>query len=510
MRGLLVLFVVGGAYAQTFEIADIHPSPSVDLVMRSTFFAGRYEIHNASLLDLVRTAYSLAPEAIFGGPSWLDTDRFEVIAKTAAQSTEADRALMLRSLLAERFHLVVHQEDRPQDVFTLNAGKHPLLKASENAGRGSCQQPKNDSTTQQPYIVLECRNVTMAQAAGQFRQAGGGYFPHPIVDLTGLTGQFDFTFKWTPKGLLRSASVAAPPISFFDAVEQQLGLKLTAERRPMPAIIVDSVNRTPSPNPPGAAGSLGPLVTEFEAASVKPNQSGAPMRIQQKAGGRFESENVPLKLLISLAWSVDYAEVSGGPKWIESASFDIVAKTIDFPATAPPPFDVMRVPLRALLAERFKLAVHQEAQAQPVWALTVAKGGPKLKAADPATRSGCHQVSGDSAGGAPVVSYACQNTTMAQLASLLHKEAGGYVDHPAIDETGLKGAYDFTLQWTPRSALNGAPRSSGGPSDVASDPSGGISFFEALEKELGLKLESGRKHPFPVLVIDHVEALTGN
>jgi uncharacterized protein (TIGR03435 family) len=97
----------------------------------------------------------------------------------------------------------------------------------------------------------------------------------------------------------------------------------------------------------------------------------------------------------------------------------------------------------------------------------------------------------------------CQNTTLAQLAEKLPAMAPAYVDHPAIDATGLEGGWDFALSWTPRANFDGAQRGQSPAGAAASDPNGGLSLFEGVEK-LGLKLEL-RKHPYPVLVIDHME-----
>jgi uncharacterized protein (TIGR03435 family) len=279
----------------------------------------------------------------------------------------------------------------------------------------------------------------------------------------------------------------------------------------MPAIVVDSVNETPTENAPGVSKSLPPAPTEFEAASVKPNKSGAQMRrIQPKAGGRIEIENIPLKMLIGLAWDMDREQdrIVGGPKWIDSDAFDIIAKTSEFPQNAPPPFDAVRVMVRSLLIERFKLATHKEEQQVTVWNFVVAKSGVKMKEADAANRPGCKPSMGDPASsGAPMINYVCQNTTMAQLVEGIRNVAGGYVDHPAVDMTGLTGAYDFTIKWTPRGALTGDGKASA--EGAASDPSGGISFFDAIEKQLGVKMETGKKS-MPVLVIDHVEQPTEN
>jgi uncharacterized protein (TIGR03435 family) len=337
------------------------------------------------------------------------------------------------------------------------------------------------------------------------------------VDLTGLKGSYDFTIRWTSRGQLRAQQndEANPGISFFEAVDKQLGLKLTADKRPMPAIVVDSVNRTPTPNAAGVITQVPAIPAEFEAATVKPSRPDDTVRrLQPKAGGRIEIENIPLKLLIAAAWSLEQEQDKViGPKWLDSTNFDIVAKTADFPMSAPPPFDAIRPMLKALLIERFKLAVHNEDQEVPVWVLTVGKRGAKLKPADPASRSTCKPSIGDSGTGSaaiPMINYTCTNTTIKQLADAMHLIAGGYVDHPAVDMTGLTGAYDFTISWTPKQVVAGNGQGERGAQPgqnpaAAVDPTGGTTFFDAVDKQLGLHLESGQKRPMPVLVVDHAE-----
>ncbi len=92
----------------------------------------------------------------------------------------------------------------------------------------------------------------------------------------------------------------------------------------------------------------------------------------------------------------------------------------------------------------------------------MSKRGLKLKEADPASRSGCKPSMGESGAGSgavPMINYVCQNTTMAQLVEGIRNVAGGYVDRPAVDMTGLKGGYDFTISWTPKGVVAGATRS---------------------------------------------------
>jgi uncharacterized protein (TIGR03435 family) len=156
-----------------------------------------------------------------------------------------------------------------------------------------------------------------------------------------------------------------------------------------------------------------------------------------------------------------------------------------------------------LLAERFKLVVHNDEQPVPVYALTPGKRNVKLKEADGSARSSCKNFSQDEGN-----IQTCQNTTMTQFAERLRNMAPGYLgDHPVVDLTGLKGSYDFTLSfaWITRftPAGRGGGDSSGGVA-AASDPNGGITVFEAVDKYLGLKL-AAQKYPMPVIVIDHLE-----
>src|SRR5262245_22922392 len=119
----------------TFELADIHASPPSTLAALAAMSGGvprggRYELRNASMLDLIRTAYGVEPEKVIGGPNWLTSDRFDVIAKVPAGTTQEKARLMLRTLLAERFGLTVHNDSRPVAVFVLSA----------EIGRASCKE----------------------------------------------------------------------------------------------------------------------------------------------------------------------------------------------------------------------------------------------------------------------------------------------------------------------------------------------------------------------------------
>jgi uncharacterized protein (TIGR03435 family) len=180
--------------------------------------------------------------------------------------------------------------------------------------------------------------------------------------------------------------------------------------------------------------------------------------------------------------------------------------------------------LRALLKERFKLQTHMETR--PVTAYTLMSVKPKMKKADPASHTKYKEGAGadgrDPRDKNPILGrlVTCQNMTMAQFAEKLKSIAPGYIHTPVLDATGLEGGYDFTLSFSPAGALQ-APGGGGrggsspegppasGEASSASDPNGAITLFEAIEKQLGLKL-SAQKRPVPVLVIDHAEQTPDN
>jgi uncharacterized protein (TIGR03435 family) len=172
--------------------------------------------------------------------------------------------------------------------------------------------------------------------------------------------------------------------------------------------------------------------------------------------------------------------------------------------------------LRALLIERFQLAVHTEER--PMNAYTLVANKPKLKEADPKSRTKWQEGTAPDSKGEKNANAAlgrlvtCQNMTMAQFAEMLPNIAPGYLRTNVADATGLQGGYDFTFSFSPIGAIQAAQTArppaeraaaTEGATD-APDPSGAISLFDALNKQLGLKLETV-KRPMQVLVIDKVE-----
>jgi uncharacterized protein (TIGR03435 family) len=518
----IVALVSGAAFSQTpeappaFDLADVHVSPHVtNPYMRGGVLRGtRYDVRTASMVDLIARAYGVEAEKVQGGPSWLDTDRFDIVAKAPANTSPDTIKLMLQTLLAERFKLKVHMDSKPLPVFALSMGKgKPKLKEPDGSPGSGCEgKPQNPAPGTIPYADVACHNLTMEQFAQDLRNMAGAYLTNPVVNQTGLEGNWDFEIKWTARAQL--AAAGADGISIFDAVDRELGLKLEPQKLSLPVIVVDSVNERPTDNPPGVTTSLpAPPPAEFEVATIKPSMPGATNIRGRLEHGRVDIENFPLKQLIQIAWDLNSDELlAGAPKFLDSVRFDITAQSAPPPPGTEVDIDDLRLMLRKLLEERFMLKTHMEERPVDGYVLS-STGKPKLKKGDPSNRTGCKEGPGpdgkDPRIANPVLSrlLSCQNMTMAQFADQLPNLAGGYAHVTVLDATGLTDAYDFTLNFSPigvlrSGAVPGRPATAEGTDP--SDPNGALSLPDAVSKQLGLKLEL-KKRPMQVLVIDHIE-----
>ncbi len=233
----------------------------------------------------------------------------------------------------------------------------------------------------------------------------------------------------------------------------------------------------------------------FEVADVKANQSGElRMSVDFAAGAKFTAHNVPMKILIALAYHVRPDAVTEGPGWLASSRYDVVAKA----SQTSSPEDLRRM-LQGLLAERFKLVVHKDQKVMPAYAMEVGKGGLKVSASGSAPLSEQRCVPGDGAAGQKHV--ICSHMTMALLADTLQEIAVRDLDVPVVNQTGIEGNLDFKLDWVPAVSPT-AP-----PSD---DPPAGPTLFEAIEAQVGIRLQRTRL-PLPVIVVDSVERVpSGN
>jgi uncharacterized protein (TIGR03435 family) len=221
----------------------------------------------------------------------------------------------------------------------------------------------------------------------------------------------------------------------------------------------------------------------FAVASIKPTPAD---RYNEGSGiptghGRLTGNHVTLRRCIQGAYAVGPNQIVGGPPWVDSDRFEIDAK-----ADLPVGDSMLMVMLRSLLADRFKLAMHRETRAIEALVLEVARNGPKLeKAADGASETD----SGHGRIDAKVI-------TMNRFAEVLSRQT----DLPVVNRTGLEGAFNLKLEWSPEADKAVKPGQA--------PPDNGPSLFTALQG-LGLRLQA-RKTPLDVLVIDHAERPSEN
>jgi uncharacterized protein (TIGR03435 family) len=214
----------GLALAQpAFEAATIKPDTS-SAPESGGFEHGRLTLRNATLRHLVGAAYNVRIDLLRGGPKWVDTDRFDVTAKADPTTSEETSRIMLQTLLAERFKLVIRHQQTPMPVFLLTVDKHgPKFHESpaDSTERAGCVGT----------APLNCHKRSMADLADALRRYATG-LDLPVVDGTGLEGRYDFQLSFA-----ETAGSGAPLI--FDALREQLGLKLQKAKRPIDFLVID-------------------------------------------------------------------------------------------------------------------------------------------------------------------------------------------------------------------------------------------------------------------------------
>ena len=240
-----------------------------------------------------------------------------------------------------------------------------------------------------------------------------------------------------------------------------------------------------------------PAFNEFEVAAIKPAAPDSQGRyIRMQSAHRFVAKNHTLKTLIEAAYNLTPRAISGGPAWIDSDRYDILAGT---PGEVQPNLEEQMSMLRNLLADRFKLTFHREQKEFSINELTVAKAGPKLKesAAPDGQPSLTNVVFPDR------ISLPARNATTAQFASMMQR---AILDRPVVDKTGLSGRYDFDLEWADDDSQFGGQLRKRASADDSPDK---LDLFAALQQQLGLRLEAA-KGPIEGLVIDRVERPSEN
>ncbi|HEY1241833.1 MAG TPA: TIGR03435 family protein [Bryobacteraceae bacterium] len=274
---------------------------------------------------------------------------------------------------------------------------------------------------------------------------------------------------------------------------------------PMPLTLVKATPTTawtiPEPLPPPKMMDA-KAKPQFEVATIKPSNPAQPgWGINVNRSGMFLTRNTNLSDLIKFAYSVHPKQIIGAPSWIDSDKFDISAKP-DTPGM--PSVDQMRVMLQKLLTERFSLTFHNEKRELSAYAITVAKGGAKLKKEENAP------VPIPGFGGLPQRGFNVRNATISEFAGVMQAQ---FMEQPVVDQTGLGDTrYSFILKWTPDPSQStgfggGPPPPNAQP--PAPDGEAPPDLFAALQQQIGLQMKM-TKAQVEVMIIDKAQKPSEN
>jgi uncharacterized protein (TIGR03435 family) len=514
---------------------DVHPSPFRNKINSSTNFSNqRFDLRDATLLDIIATAWDRRSETVLGGPSWIDFYRFDLAGKIdslkapkanpnansslnpveeSSRNQEADPYSLIRpvlqNILAQRFHLTYHTENRPLPgyVMTQAKGGAKLTEAKDATAAMNCREEMVKDTP--GAYSITCTSVPI----GRFMVMFGGAFPHQVENQTGLKKSYDFTLTINENDVRTQAEYARV---ITDAFAKQLGLVVTAQEIPQPAMVIDKIDRTPTPNDPELTKLIPPLPDlEFEVASFKLAESGGQQRGMQAGGSQITFIGWSLQDLLVQAWDLPTGAMINNVDSLPKQRYTILVKLppdIDARAMWEDQDQVNRM-LQKLLIDRFEIKYHFGEQTQDGWVLLA--DNPKMKKADPNTRTLCAygppEDDKDVRSGAdsPYDSQShCQNVTMEQFTYMLQILSKSEIKSHVVDKTGLSDSYTFTFYYSTTRKLRAdsaaavaAAKENG---TDASAPVAGMSMQDAFRKELGLKLE---KQPLtvPALVLDHYD-----
>jgi uncharacterized protein (TIGR03435 family) len=217
-----------------FDVASVKPNQSADSGTHLGHVGGTLTVTNATLKYCILRAYEVADAQVVG-PAWLDTERYDIIAKAAADATHDQHRLRLQTLLAERFKLALHRETREGSVYALVAGKGgPKIKKDANAGAG-----EGDMASSRGHLTAT--GATMNHLAA-FLSGPRAALGRVVINQTGLDGGYSFELDWSTEG------TGSDRPSLPTAIQEQLGLKLEARKAPVEMLVIDHVEKAPTEN----------------------------------------------------------------------------------------------------------------------------------------------------------------------------------------------------------------------------------------------------------------------
>lgn len=258
-RAGVLIFVTACAWAQAFEVVSIKRMPPPDGSPRSVGLSGgpgsddpeRLRGHNLSLGNILVRAYGIFHFQL-SAPKWIEDERYEFIAKVPSGATEQQVPPMLRDMLAHRFKLKAHHETRQVNVYRLVTDHHgPRFSPAKPVGAvrsthavdrdgfpiPSAEHPETMTAMTGGHPHMTAVRMSMRELAAWL----SSQIEYPVVDSTGLKGEYDFRLTWAPP-----SDDDGPTL--FEAVRQQLGLKLVPGKGPLDVLVVDHIERTPTAN----------------------------------------------------------------------------------------------------------------------------------------------------------------------------------------------------------------------------------------------------------------------
>jgi len=515
-----------------FDVVSVKPcDPKAPMTGRGgnvgSASPGRLHIECEDLFNLVNTAFvtyangrlnppwttpTFTPDDVRG---WMTSDRFTIDATGDATAPPAVmRGPMLQAALEDRFKLKVRRESREValDELVVAKGGSKLTPWQPGAcvpndwseypypplpsGQHRCETVSERASDGQNW-VLRSEGMTLDQMSAQFSHSD-----RPVINKTGIVGVFSFRIVYVGGG------------NFKDAVKDQLGLEMRPSKGPHDFLVIDHAERpTPNESVPAPQATTASASSKFDVVSIKPCK---PAEVEPGVRGGKPGESLsPNRMHLDCAPLVgpnglirqayvafsngqvnrfwEKVEIAGAPAWTTSERY-----TIDATSSGAPGLPTMRGPmLQKVLEDRFRLQIHRETKPIPVYELTVAKGGPKLK---PFT-GGCTPV--DLTKNIPAqleTPGICMFVGQNDVWDARGENIDGFIsmvltmmDRPIIDKTGLTGRYDIHLKITPDEHA--------GPNELSA------TIAVDLQQQLGLKLTPATG-PGQLLVVDHVERPT--
>jgi uncharacterized protein (TIGR03435 family) len=239
---IIVFLAAGAVFAQpqdsrpAYVVASVKPNTSFSDSSSSHGSTGQVVFTNLSLKRYIEQAYNVKPFQVIG-PDWMESVHFDITAKYPPDTRNADRPVMLRTLLEDRFKLTVHRESKEMPGYALVVAKGGFkLKPVEPGGSGTDSHGGR-------VRILTATKTSMERLADLVARNLG----EVVVDKTAIDGVYDFEFRWTSDDQAPAGDAETAP-SLFTALQETLGLRLQRQKVPVEMIVVDHVERVPTEN----------------------------------------------------------------------------------------------------------------------------------------------------------------------------------------------------------------------------------------------------------------------